>query len=215
MTDPTQPPYRDPSYIPAGPLWTQPPVTPPAPKRSLPKAAVIVGIVVAVICCGGGAAILGLSGGSSPKPAAVTTVRPAAVTTAPVAKATPSPKATGLTNAEKITGWFNGGGSDLLNALSADLGATGDAASTGDMDGTRAGCVDLRRDVGKAKAYKPIPVAAVQTLWADALAKFTKAATDCINGADSNSSTLMNRSATELEAGNADIQQASALLDTY
>lgn len=62
-------------------------------------------------------------------------------------------------------------------------------------------CSALRNDVEKAQAYDHIPLASVQQQWSEALARYARAATDCVaalNG--SPDPALLNQSSTELDA---------------
>jgi len=128
------------------PLRTPP--LPPAAKRRRKRWPWVVGVGALLVVI-----IAAASGGSN-------TSTPTTPTTAPATTTQPS-----------LAAWWTGGGKDRADAISADLTAMGQAGAAADVSQMNTACRSLQTDTEAAQAHAPVPDAAAQQDWADALAQ--------------------------------------------
>ncbi len=155
---------------------------------------IVAGVVVAVFSSGGrGGGAGAISGGagaisgtaSSPAVAGTPSARPTAghkITAQPVVAGAGLAKTAlqwppGLTH--QILHWRAGPGEAALSAVTAQLGYAMQAAAVKLYPSMRLTCVKLASDIQTAQAAPPIPDAAMQRLYAKALAGLSSAAVDC------------------------------------
>lgn len=196
-----------PPYPPAAPGWTQPPGYPPPvamphgkpPKVKKAKGQLIVAAVgVAVLlCCGGVLLVNALSGNTGGNQAG------SSATDSPAAAASQAPPA-----GAAVVAWMGNGGQQRITAIGGDFNALHAAGQN--TPAARRACASLQRDVESAQAYPPIPDLVAQPHWTAALADYARAATDCLAGVDTFNADLLARAATEMSAGNDEVDAVTA-----
>jgi hypothetical protein len=123
-------------------------------------------------------------------------------------------------NSELIN-WQAGSGGKHLTAVSSGLGNALQAAGVRQYAPMKHACAQLAGSVATAEAGPQIPDAAMQTLYAKALAELAKGAADCQMAISSTSSgaesvtahvdpTLLHQSVSELSAGATDVFRSTA-----
>jgi hypothetical protein len=124
------------------------------------------------------------------------------------------------TNSELIN-WQSGSGGKHLTAVSSGLGGALQAAGIRQYAPMKHACAQLAGSVASAEAGPQIPVAAMQTLYAKALAELAKGAADCQmaisfthTGDESLAAhvdpTLLRQSVSELSVGAKDVFRSTA-----
>jgi len=111
------------------------------------------------------------------------------------------PAPTAMGPGEALASWYSGGGRELIDTMTVDLRAVGDAAHDGHVTGIRAACLVLRGHVSEAQAYRPIPEPVAQSAWTEALTDYAAAASDCAAGTDRRDPALLRRANDEMVAG--------------
>ena len=114
----------------------------------------------------------------------------------------------------RLVAWFDGGGKRVLTAISSDLGAIRTAAGNVDVTALGSAATRLKVDVGHAKTYAPIPDAASQEEWSEALTECSTGANDEIAGAANADPTSLAAATTELNDATANLKAATALVPT-
>ena len=121
----------------------------------------------------------------------------------------------------QLISWQSGSGGKHLTAVSGGLGDALQAAGIRQYAPMKHACAQLAGSVTTAEAGPPIPDAAMQTLYAKALAELAKGAANCQtaisfqpNGNESVAAqvdpTLLHRSVSELSAGATDVFRSTA-----
>ena len=108
-------------------------------------------------------------------------------------------------SATTIEAWRDGGGIDLVKALSKDLVAVEDAGRAEDISGVNRACLALQSDTEAAQAYVPIPDAEAQAHWAAALAHMAQASTTCVTAVQNQDGALLAQTSNEMDAVPADV----------
>jgi hypothetical protein len=186
------PPYGQPNYPPPEPYGSYP--TPPKKKSKLP---LILGLAAAllVVCCGG--TIIAAALTAKTKPAA---------TPGGTSSTTASP----ATGAAAVVAWYDSGGKKLITDLSGDFTAIQAAGTKQDVAALHTACGSLQTHVEAAQAYTHIPDTQAETSWAQALALYARAATDCLSGTTSLNAALVTQSGQELQQGTSALSQVTA-----
>lgn len=120
----------------------------------------------------------------------------------------------------QIAAWKSGRGGTALAAVSAQLGSVTQSGAVGKYVEMKAACSSLAASVRTAQAEPPIPVAAMQAMYAQALANLAKGAADCYNaiseqGQDEltlthENSALLSASQSALNTGAKELYKATA-----
>jgi hypothetical protein len=83
-------------------------------------------------------------------------------------------------DAAAVQSWNSGPGGTALKKVTADIGVVLQAHGAGAYPQMLQGCVALGHEVSTARALPPIPDAAMQKLYADALSAFKTGAASCV-----------------------------------
>ena len=121
----------------------------------------------------------------------------------------------------ELINWQSGSGGKHLTAVSSGLGDALQAAGVRQYAPMKHACAQLAGNVATAEAGPQIPDAAMQMLYAKALAELAKGAADCQMAISSTSSgaesvtahvdpTLLHQSVSELSAGATDVFRSTA-----
>jgi hypothetical protein len=184
---------------PAAPMWS-PQSAPPPPRSgwSTRQSLIVLAATFIGLCCLG-AAVLAAIGFHTPEykrdHAVPSTPPPAATTPA-------APRTTAAQPATTVVAWYNGGGRDLMHAMSGDADDLVTATGKTDVDGVRAACESLQKHVEAAQAYDQFPDPEGQKSWAAMLASYARSATDCVGGVDTTSADLLTKAGREMADGN-------------
>jgi hypothetical protein len=124
----------------------------------------------------------------------------------------------------RVTAWDRGRGGAALAALSGQFGNVLQAAGVKEYALMRMACVQLAAEVATAQATPPIPDAAMQRLYAKALADFAKGAADCRAAVSQRptgdetiqtreNAALLHRALSLVAAGSTDLYRATAEIE--
>jgi hypothetical protein len=189
-----RPPDKSPSASPSygSPLgYVPPPTLPPPPVKRLSTGWVVAIVMAAVLVAGTavGAVLTALTGRAGPitnaaAPATRATSTPTAARATPTASPSPtviSPAATtaGPPPAKSVSDWLHGGGTALIEAMSAHNVAIRDAIKNEDAAALLHACSEYESDAIAGQKYASIPDEEAQQHWAKALPLMFQGAVDC------------------------------------
>jgi hypothetical protein len=150
---------------------------------------IVAGVAVAVFSSPGGSQARQIAGAdTSPAATKAQAAQPAAPTASSRATTRPGVTSSGIAKSvlqwppqlkHQILRWKAGPGGKALAMVANHMGSAMQAAGLELYAPMRMTCVELGSDVGTAQAGPPIPDAAMQRLYANALARLSTAAADC------------------------------------
>ncbi len=104
----------------------------------------------------------------------------------------------------------------VLTMLGSDIGSVASAlpaaVSSHTLTTVSGACQKLTSDISQAKATAPIPNSTVQKTWSSLLTELTKAARDCSNGVNQNSTDLLDQASTGVMGANSTLNSLKQAL---
>lgn len=204
----------------AGPQVPAMPGSRPGPRPAKPRHRTR----SAVLALAAGLLVLGvigvaINGAKTPKPMAATRPqRPAAASTPTAASAATSATApesaakkapARVKAARRILGWYDNGGHEALNSITAGLGAVSQDAGDGNYPAVGQDCATLSGDIAAARAAGPVPYHPVEKWFARALSKYGEAAAECQAGASAEDVSSIEQATAEFDTGSTDLAKAT------
>ena len=165
------------------------PVTTNASKRTLTRGQAIGGIVVLLVIIGAVLSAAGVKTNSGS-----------------------SGNAVGSSSSQSLSEWATQN-LPSVHALQNALHDVGTTATAGDLVGLGAACTSLQSASLSMADGLPSPNAPLNDALTKATTDFTSAATSCINGVNDNDSTEIDQATSEIQAGTAQINIATGILD--
>jgi hypothetical protein len=116
--------------------------------------------------------------------------------------------------ASTVHDWYAKGGETHLTTVARDVTSIQDDRQAGDTTSMQNDCGTLLTDVQAAQIYPSISDAQTESHWSKALSQLGQAAADCSDGTTNNDTSLISKSAGELQTGRTELDLATSLVNS-
>jgi len=112
--------------------------------------------------------------------------------------------------ADKLRVWYAAGGQNHVDTVTRSLTTVGTTGQSGNTTALVTACGQLAVDTAAAHNYTPMPDAAAQQNWSQALTWWHKASQECVAGVPTGNVTMINQAAQSTRYGTEYINRATA-----